>query len=76
MSFYFTEPSVIQEGTLILFDSHSYKEIGRVEPLVHDNFTATISCGRNKGKQYHSRFKTICEGWIASHFYHKKRKRS
>jgi len=74
MSYFFTEKSIMEEGTTILYDNTTYKEIGRINPLLHDNFTAIITTGRKKGKQFHSRFKSICEGWIASHFYHKKKK--
>ena len=73
MNFYFTQDSVLFENITLLFDSRSYKEIGRVEIIENNNYKGIISIGRNKGKYFTSWNKDICEAWIGSNFYHKKR---
>ena len=72
---YLTENSVFDSDTVILFDNLTYRELGRVEIIEHGNFQATISCGRKKGQRFQSSNKDVCEGWLASNFYHKRKRR-
>ena len=74
MAFYITENSVIEPDSIILVDGATYRTLGIVKPIEHGNFQATIYCGRRKGDKFQSQFRDVCEAWIGSTFYSRKKR--